>query len=97
MSKGIPRYAHRRDGNEKSIINALETVGFQAIQLSAKGLPDLIVNGNNHQGVPDSWFMEVKSKAGQLTDAQQETLANWQGKPIHVVRSIEEALHIVGF
>jgi len=94
---GIPKWAHKRDGNEKAIINALETVGFQAVQLSAKGLPDLIVNGDDERGFPNSWFMEIKSEKGKLTDAQEETIRNWTGKPINVVRTIEEALQVVGF
>lgn len=98
MTKGgLPKYAHKRDGNEHAIRRTLEAVGFQIVQLSATGLPDLIVNGVNQQGMPDSWFMEVKSAKGQLTDAQNDTLNNWQGKPIHIVRTEEEALAIVGF
>ena len=40
----IPRYAARRDTTEPEIIMALEQMGFHVEQISAPGLPDLLLS-----------------------------------------------------
>lgn len=40
--------------------------------------------------------MEVKGPKGTLTDDQEDFFANWPGGFVHVVRSVGEALQIIG-
>ncbi len=92
MSKGgIPKWAHKRDDNEKEIRQALEAIGWQVILLSQTGMPDAIAN---HDGV--TIFLEIKSKRGQLTPAQSDLILAWQGAPLRVVHSVDEAIQAVG-
>lgn len=86
---GLPKYAARRDTNEREIVIVLRTVGAQVYRLSAPGLPDLIVN---HDG--KTTFLEVKARRGEMTAAQRETLRFWEGAPVHVVRSPDEAVRL---
>jgi hypothetical protein len=85
--RGIPKFAHKRDGNEKEIRQALEAIGAQVYPLSVKGLPDLLVNYHGK-----SFFMEVKAKKGQLTEAQVAVHETWEGDSLLVVHDADEAL-----
>ena len=86
----IHRYASKRDGNEKAIIEALELVGASVLQLSVKGAPDLLVCHRNRL-----YLMEVKTAKGKLTPDQQEFHRQWMGE-IHIVRTVDEALGVLG-
>ncbi|MDX2140318.1 MAG: hypothetical protein SF123_19685 [Chloroflexota bacterium] len=85
------RYAAKRDENEPEIEDALLEVGATVDQLNGDGTPDLLVG---YAGV--NYLMEVKSAKGTLTRAQQSWHRNWQGV-VHIVRTPEEALAILGF
>lgn len=86
----LHRYNPRRDANEKEIIEALRSHGCSVRQLSVKGLPDLIVG---YRG--QNFVMEVKTEKGKLTPDQEQTINNWMGE-IHIVRTPEEALKVIG-
>jgi len=79
----------KRDANEREIIDALKQIGCTVKQLSAKGLPDLLVG---YRG--KNYLIEVKQPNGKLTDDQVEFHASWFGT-IHVVTTVDEAIKIV--
>ena len=87
----INRRAAKRDGNETEIIEALKAVGAQVYPLSAKGVPDLLVayRGN-------TYLLETKSKGGKLTADQQVFFEAWDGGVLAIVRSVDDALFIIG-
>lgn len=74
----------RRDANEPQIVQALRAVGCETWQLSGTGLPDLLVR---RAGM--FYAMEVKTAKGGMTEAQAAI-------PWPVVRSVEDALTVVG-
>ena len=73
----------RRDGNEGEIIDALESVGCQVWQISGRGLPDLLVYREGRY-----YPMEVKTRTGRLTDAQQDI-------PWPIVRTVDDAFAVI--
>ena len=63
----LARRAARRDDNERAIVDALKAHGATVVQLSGRGVPDLLV-GYAHE----VWvLMEVKATRGDLTDDQR--------------------------
>lgn len=82
----IPRYAARRDTTEPEIIMALEQMGFHAEQISAPGLPDLLLSRAGQ------WFVcEVKTGKGRLTKAQH-VFHGAAKAPIPILRTVEQAV-----
>lgn len=79
----------KRDAAELSIVIALRQAGAQVIRISERGAPDLLVLWRG-----DLFVMEVKSRLGATTMAQDETLA--AGWPIYLVRSADDALRAIG-
>lgn len=84
------RQAARRDDNETEIVTALESVGCSVYRLSQAGIPDLLVG---RAGV--TYLLEVKQAKGALTDEQKYFFETWRGNA-HVVRTVEDALEVVG-
>jgi hypothetical protein len=80
--------ARRRDTAEKGIRAALEALGCDVTPLSGKGAPDLLVRVPGASG-GRCIGLEVKSKGGRRTEAQEET--NWP-----IVRTVGDALAAVG-
>lgn len=99
------KYAKKRDGNEKAIVEALEALGAFVTRLGDAGVPDLLVA---YRG--ESLLIEVKDptqakkayRAGAgggrvaLTDAQRK----WWDRPWHggrraVVETVDEAVAFV--
>ena len=81
----------RRDKAEPCIVEVFRDAGCSVEFLSGAGLPDLAVgwNGVTH-------LVEVKSgPKAKLTDEQVEWHAAWQGEPVQIARSAEEAAHLV--
>jgi hypothetical protein len=76
--------ARRRDVVEGPIVKALRQIGADVTPISGKGAPDLLVRFRGHL-----WALEVKSKGGQRTEAQEAT--QWP-----IVRSVDEALVAIG-
>ena len=85
----MPKYAAKRDTNERPIIEALEAIGCTVFQLNHKDIPDLLV-GKHGRNI----LIEVKDKHGKLSEGQREWHLHWQGQ-CAVARSVEEALAIV--
>jgi hypothetical protein len=88
----------RLDKNQGEIIEALEAVGATVLDASGVGfgVPDLIVG---HMGV--NHLMEVKNPANRygrkgLTKKQQKWADGWNGAPVAIVRSPEDALAALG-
>lgn len=86
----LHRRAAKRDGNESDIIAALKRVGVGVQPLSAEGVPDLLCVFRNRLHL-----IEVKMPGEKLTPAQEAWHRSWPG-PVSVVRSVEEALSVVG-
>lgn len=86
----LRRTAAKRDSNEPEIIQALKAAGCTVVRLSAVGCPDLLVgiDGLN-------FLIEVKEPKGKLTEDQVEFHEDWRGQ-VAIVRTIEEALEIIG-
>lgn len=82
----IPRRAANRDLREPQIIDALEEAGATVQQLSAKGVPDLLVGylGQTH-------LIEVKTDNATLNEDQEKWHREWKGEPVQVVRNEAQA------
>lgn len=81
----------RRDKSEPGIVQVFRDAGCSVEFLSGAGLPDLAVgmSGVTH-------LVEVKSgPKAKLTDEQVEWHAAWQGEPVQIARSVEEAAHLI--
>lgn len=81
----------RRDGNEREIVLALKRVGARVWRVKIAepaGFPDLVVlfRGRAH-------LLEVKTDAGELTEAQAELERLGYS---HVVRDVMGALAAIG-
>lgn len=76
--------ARKRDANEAAIVGALEAAGARVWKISGRGCPDLLAWRRGQ-----FYAFEVKSRAGRLTDAQQDI-------PWPVIRSVEDALREIG-
>lgn len=95
----MPHYgAHRVDKNQKEIVAALESVGASVMDTSdvGGGMPDLVVG---FQGV--NVVMEVKNPKNRygrqgLTKRQQKWADAWNGSPVVVVYTVEDALRAIG-
>jgi len=100
----LSRFRTRSDANQKEIDIALRAVGASVIPLGnvGRGCPDRLVG---YKG--ETFLIETKNKnaharrvgdkANHLrTEAQMEFHASWQGRPIVIVYSIEEALETIG-
>jgi hypothetical protein len=80
--RGIPR---RVDANQAEIINALRMANCDVI--------DLLVGRNKKD-----YLIEVKNPKtkGKLNKLQMKFIQEWQGKPVAIVYTVEEALRVVG-
>lgn len=86
----VHRTAAKRDRNEQEIVAALRAAGYSVQQLSAKGVPDLLVGAG---GV--NVLLEIKSGASaKLTAAEAEWHRSWQGQ-VAVARDAATALQAV--
>ena len=81
----------KRDDAEPGIVRVFIDAGGSVIKHSGKGEPDLFV------GIFEMTFpVEVKSgEKAKLTDDQVEWLGTWQGSPVQICRSEDEARHLV--
>jgi hypothetical protein len=92
------KHPPRRDKNQQVIVDALRAVGafvFDAA-LVGGGFPDLIVA---YRGVVH--LVEVKNPENSygrkgLSKNQLRFDAAWQGAPVNVVWTVEEALKVIG-
>ena len=92
---------------QAAIVKALNQLGFLVIHVPNQatrgryrysgllpGAPDLIVIGNNR-----IYFMEVKRRNGKQSPSQMivQQMIEAKGFGYYVVRSVDEALSIVGY
>lgn len=94
----MSRYNKKKDANQTPIVEQLTDAGYSVQDMSAVGggLTDLLVGGiDRRDGTRKNWLLEVKTAKGKLNPLQEEWHGNWRG-PVHVVRTIDEALAIVG-
>lgn len=82
-------FAKRRDANEPEIVKALRDIGATVIELDKF---DLLVGFQGRD-----YKIEVKNPEGlnKLTEIQIDIIENWRGSPLHVVRSVEEAIAVL--
>lgn len=86
------------DANQREIVEALRKAGCSVQTLAAvgAGVPDLLVGFRGQ-----TYLIEVKDPAKppshrRLTDKQVAWHGSWQGDPVQIVKSPEEALVAVG-
>ncbi len=92
---GLARYSNTRDGNEKTIIDALRRIGATVFPLDKPC--DLLVGYRGR-----NFLLEVKLPLGpkggsahsQLNDVQKDFAQGWHGQ-FEVVRSAEEAISLL--
>ena len=86
-------YGKRVDGPHGAIVKALRQCGCAVVDLSSQGhgVPDLMV-GRKGQTV----LLEVKTARGQLRQSQKDFAATWTGCPVLVVRSVDDAIKLIG-
>lgn len=86
----IPKYAAKRDSNEKRIVDALRGVGATVMHLSSPGMPDLLVGWRD-----TTFLLEVKTVKGTLTEPEQDFFKTWRGQAA-IVRSVDDAMRAIG-
>lgn len=83
---GIPRFAAKRDLTEPEIILVLQAHGFHVQQVSAQGLPDLLLSRAG------CWYVaECKTGKRGLTPAQVAFHGDARA-PIPIFRTVEDAV-----
>lgn len=84
--------AAKVDANQAEIVKALRKCGVsvQSTASLGRGFPDLVAG----KGAL-TWLIEVKGPNGKLTNDQIEFIGAWNGM-VHIARSIDDALRIVG-
>ncbi len=87
------RRASRTDGNHAAIVAALRCVGCLVADCSrvGHGFPDVLIL---HRGTCQLVLIEIKTLKGKRTPDQVRFEA--RGWPVQIVRSVEEALAVVG-
>ncbi len=87
------RRAARVDANQRAIVKALRAVGATVEHLHqlGQGTPDLLVGYRQK-----TFILEVKTATGQLTEDQKLWHRIWQGLPVAVVCSAEQAFKAIG-
>jgi Holliday junction resolvase len=80
------------DANQGQIVDALRAIGVSVQSLASigKGCPDLIAAKGDK-----CWVIEVKGEKGRLTPDQEKWIGNWRGV-VHIIRTVDEALKLVG-
>ncbi len=88
----MTRTASRIDKNQTEIVAGLRKAGYSVLSLAslAKGCPDILV-GKRSCNV----LLEIKYGKGKLNKQQLDWHDAWCS-PVHVVRSIGEALIVMG-
>ena len=93
--------AARTDANQQEIVDALRSAGasVECLHAAGKGVPDLLVGYHGNRGgslyITHNLLMEVKMPDGKLNKRQVKWHAEWRGQ-VAVVRSVEEALALIG-
>lgn len=87
----VKRYA--QDGNEADIVKGLRGVGASVLDLGnvGGGCPDILVGFRNRD-----FLMEIKDVKGKVSPVQTVWHSRWRGRPVAIVRSLDEALIAIG-
>lgn len=80
----------KRDIAEPAIVSVLEKAGWQVFPIFIRNGPDLVVLKGQL-----AVFIECKTGKAKLTNDQQQFHQDWQGPPIAVLRSQDDALQFV--
>ena len=86
------KHSGKVDANQREIVDALRKCGISVQSLASigDGCPDLLAA--DFQRV---WVIEVKGPKGSLRPEQEAWINAWRGT-VHVVRSVDDALRLVG-
>ena len=86
------RRAAKIDMNQPEIVDALRKVGVSVVSLASigQGCPDLLAAKGEKV-----WLIEVNGPKGKLTPDQQRFVLDWRGV-VHIVRTVDDALQLVG-
>ena len=86
------RWAAKTDANQQEIVDALRQVGASVLVLSrvGQGCADLAAGIRGQ-----TFFLEVKTDKGKLTEDEQKFMDEWRGH-YAIVRTPEEALRAIG-
>ena len=86
------RWAAKTDANQQEIVDALRQVGASVLVLSrvGQGCADLAAGIRGQ-----TFFLEVKTDKGKLTEDEQKFMDEWRGH-YAIVRTPEEALQAIG-
>ena len=97
----MPRYANNVDDNQADIVAAWRDAGASVLLLHSvgKGCPDTLVGFRG-----DDFLVEIigtaklkrYKKNGGLADNQVEWHRDWRGSKVYVVKSVTEALAVLG-
>ena len=87
-----PKYAPRRDVTESSIVDSLESIGWDCVRLSSEELPDLLCR---HRGSGQLALLEIDgiTKYRKRKQSQLDMLSAWK---IPIVRNFDEAARALG-
>lgn len=77
------------DHNQAAIVDALRRCGA-SVEIIGRPL-DLLVGFNRR-----TYVLEVKQTKGRTSQGQDDFMRNWQGDIAAVVRSVSEALSVIG-
>lgn len=91
-AQGYMKRARKRDANEPEIIAALESIPGVTVVPIDKPV-DLVVG---YQGI--THLLEVKNPKGKnrIEPDQRDFMDTWQGRPVVIVRSPQDALQAIG-
>ena len=89
----MSKYARKKDNNHNEIQQALTAAGTRCVDCSrfGDGFPDILVEVRGR-----FILLEVKQGKADLTDAERVMHAFLAHGPIHVVRTVDEALDACG-
>jgi hypothetical protein len=89
---GHLRVASRVDRNQASIVRAMRAVGASVLHThQLKNAFDLLVGYRKR-----TFLMEIKfSEQDELTTGESEFHRTWQGTPVHIVYTADQAIRII--
>jgi Holliday junction resolvase len=87
----VRRISSNRDRNETAIVAAFRAHGWSVAFLTGNGVPDLAVAKGDKL-----YLVEVKQRKGTFTPAQVKWHADWRGPKPVIVRSVDDAIKLVG-
>ncbi|MCC6794146.1 MAG: hypothetical protein IT366_03435 [Candidatus Hydrogenedentes bacterium] len=90
------RRAARVDANQGEIVAALRQIGasVQPLHTIGQGCPDLLCARGNNMYLLECKDGKKPPSKQQLTPDEANWIIGWQA-PVHIVRSVEEAIAVV--